>query len=341
MAFLMGLHNERRMDRHLQRIGRDVRGQVISAEMTAFQVFATFLAGGRVIFDLDPVLMSNLCVTDIDDVPCGALSFPAKSFYLHFGAKSAVEEGAARVEGVFVDQIDDGRVAFHLAEVDYGSTGFAYAEPVQELWGPVMDFSDKDLAIEQALQQGLASMQESYSRSLAQFEKELERIRSMFPGHDLEVPQAITELSPHRQEVMRKALRAAINAIFYLAHQDDSQEDWSRDVDPDDLKELARHDLKPGTRKTLENTLRNEGYRKVLFIGRRFAQSAQAIEVAKALGGHTGRTLATHFRRGHYRPQAYGEKWSLRKWIFVAPTVVNAHLAQDMPGKIYEVRPER
>lgn len=340
LAFLKRFSDERRMEVLLQRIDRRARGETISAEITAFQVFSVFLAGGRVIFDLDPVLVSNLCVTDIDDVPCGALSFPAESFYLHFGVKNAVEDGSTRVEGVFVEQHDGGKVSFHLAEVDYGSMGFTRANPTQALWGPVIDFSDKDASIEQALQTSLTVMQESYANSRVQFEEELERMRRMYPGHEISLPETIAELAPQRQEIMRKALRAAINAIFYLTSQDDSQEDWSRDVDPDDLQELAREDLKPGTRKTLENTLRNEGYRKVLFVGRRFAQSAQAIEVAKALGGHTGRTLATHFRRGHYRPQAYGEKRLLRKWIFVAPTVVNAHLAQDMPGKIYEVRPE-
>lgn len=39
-----------------------------------------------------------------------------------------------------------------------------------------------------------------------------------------------------------------------------------------------------------------------------------------------GRSVKTHWRRGHYRMQAYGPEHSLRKLAFIRPTLVNADL---------------
>jgi hypothetical protein len=39
--------------------------------------------------------------------------------------------------------------------------------------------------------------------------------------------------------------------------------------------------------------------------------------------GHTGRTVVTHWRRGHFRSQTHGPQGSLRKIIFVLPTIIH------------------
>ena len=70
---------------------------------------------------------------------------------------------------------------------------------------------------------------------------------------------------------------------------------------------------------------------KVKFIGHQFASSTQGLEC-----GQTGRTLATHFRRGHFRNQPYGPERSMRKVIFIPPVIVNPGQG-DAPGRIYEV----
>lgn len=51
-----------------------------------------------------------------------------------------------------------------------------------------------------------------------------------------------------------------------------------------------------------------------------------------------------HYRRGHWRMQAYGEKRALRKRIFIAPILINAHLdtaAASERRVIYRTRPPR
>jgi hypothetical protein len=40
----------------------------------------------------------------------------------------------------------------------------------------------------------------------------------------------------------------------------------------------------------------------------------------------TGREMPPHWRRGHWRMQAYGEKGLLRKRLFIKPVLVNKHL---------------
>jgi hypothetical protein len=131
--------------------------------------------------------------------------------------------------------------------------------------------------------------------------------------------------------LLKQGLALVVNCLLYLGVAPEDQEDgWSDTADPH-LVEQAKSGLKPGTRKTAERTLVNQGYIKVKFIGHQFASSTEGQEF-----GQSGRTVATHFRRGHFRNQPYGPERSMRKVIFIPPVVVNQGQG-DVPGRIYEV----
>lgn len=80
---------------------------------------------------------------------------------------------------------------------------------------------------------------------------------------------------------------------------------------------------------------------------RRQAAAAQALALAPArarlLGEaiQTGRTISTHFRRGHFKVQPRGLARSLRKHIFIAPIVVNSGKGREIQGRIYDARDVR
>ncbi|MCT9633885.1 hypothetical protein NOX73_32960, partial [Pseudomonas aeruginosa] len=70
---------------------------------------------------------------------------------------------------------------------------------------------------------------------------------------------------------------------------------------------------------------------KIRYVGHQFASTAAGQGL-----GEIGRSVATHFRRGHFRSQPYGPERSLRKVIFIPPVVVNPGQS-ELPGRIYEV----
>jgi len=76
-----------------------------------------------------------------------------------------------------------------------------------------------------------------------------------------------------------------------------------------------------------------QGYVRVRFVGRHYAESAGAKAVSEAMG--TGRTMPTHLRRGHFRNQPYGPERSLRRTVFIAPIVVNPGKGEPA-GRIYD-----
>jgi hypothetical protein len=121
--------------------------------------------------------------------------------------------------------------------------------------------------------------------------------------------------------------------LFYLAAEpDDIYEDWDSEAPVDLIQQT--HSEKFGTRKTAENTLSSKGYMKVRYVGSQYAKSSSAKEISDAFS--SGRTVQTHFRRGHFRRQPHGPENSLRKTVFIAPVVVNAGQG-ELQGRIYEV----
>ena len=149
-------------------------------------------------------------------------------------------------------------------------------------------------------------------------------------GEVVSIPSPISRLGQNLP-LLKRGLALVVNCLLYLGvAPEDSREQWDDRADTT-LVEQATSAEKPGTRKTAERTLANKGYVKIRLIGHQFAASA-----AGQAFGESGRTVATHFRRGHFRNQPYGPERSLHKVIFIPPVVVNPGQS-DPPGRIYEV----
>jgi len=152
-------------------------------------------------------------------------------------------------------------------------------------------------------------------------------------GQIVKAPSPVESLDKHLP-LIRKALGLILNTLFYLsAEPEDVIEQWSQDV-PGEALETIRTTDKTGTRNTIENTLKKAGYTKVRYIGHMFTASKTGNDFKDAVS--EGHTIATHFRRGHFRRQPHGPQRSLRKTIFVAPVLVNAGKGEPA-GRVYEV----
>jgi hypothetical protein len=312
----------------------------VQNEFVNVQAFGYYADAGRVIFDVSTALSDSLTHTDIGDIPCGEVPFIARAFYLHFGALTSPdgeyvdEAGLPLVEGAFVQHLPGERFIVDFASFSFGDEYFADREHGDELLGVSIDFSDPSLTVLSALSAAVKRIEENHKVMAAQAAEMQEKVLREY-GELVRVP-TMGERLTHYLPVLSRAMHLVINTLFYIASEpEDVAADWPPDA-PDALLTIVRDEsAKPGSRRTAVNTLNNQGYIKVQFVGRRYASTTAAAEVAEAV--RTGRTMPTHMRRGHWRRQPYGPERSLRKMVLIAPVLVNPQRAAESPGRIYEL----
>lgn len=314
------------------KIGREQGPGPLQSESINTQIFGSYMAGGKVVFDLAKTLTQTLLITDAEDIPCGELVFPANCFYLHFGTESGLSNDGFNIEGAFVTRLDD-RMTIDLVPQGFGQPHFLSLPMGEPLIGAPVLLNDPAKPVSQALSESITNvlaMNAKMYEQMAEVEKQLERQY----GQVVKVPAPVERLA-EKGPLLQKALALIVNTMFYLsAEPEDVSDDWGRDTPTEALGALQTA-VKPGAIKTLENTLLKAGYSKVRFVGKKFAQSIAAQHIQEATA--SGKTLAVHFRRGHFRRQPYGPERALRKTIFVAPVVVNADHGGDAQGRIYTV----
>jgi len=304
------------------------------AELMNIQIFSSYIAGGKVVFDFHKRLTAALLDTDVETIPLSAIPRPADALYLHFGADSGLSIEGDVIEGAFVTW------ATHIGEpprlvVDFARKGqfadrhFWLQEAGEPMVGCSINLSDPERGVIAALEESAADIEKRYESVLAQMAETKQRLEEQY-GEVVSIPSPISRLGQNLP-LLKRGLALVVNCLLYLGvAPEDSREQWDDRADTT-LVEQATSAEKPGTRKTAERTLANKGYVKIRLIGHQFAASA-----AGQAFGESGRTVATHFRRGHFRNQPYGPERSLHKVIFIPPVVVNPGQS-DPPGRIYEV----
>lgn len=302
-------------------------------ELSNVQIYSGYLEAGRVIFDVHNELSKSLTVTDCRDIPCEALSFPMKSFYLYFGKGSGLVENGMEIEGAFVHHLEDEQSLL----IDLVPTGafavraFWQLPMGEQLTGVSIRLDRPTESITAALDRSVDETIERNNGIFKQLE-DLERQLALQYGQPVTVPAPVMRLADKR-DLLHRALQLVVNTLFFInAVPDDVVTDWEEAAPADLLLQLKSD--KFGTRKTAENNLANQGYVKVKFIGRHYANSIEAKTLSEALS--TGRVMPTHLRRGHFRSQPYGPERGLRRTVFIAPIVVNPG-GGDAAGRIYQV----
>lgn len=325
------------MDLLLESVGKlgyvDGPGPVQS-EILNVQIFGHFQENGKIIFDIAKPLAQNLLHTDTNEIPCSELVFPASSFYLHFGSGTGLLDEGLEIQGAFVTVLPE-TLLVDLVPCTFGQVRF-YSLPLgEQVLGISVDISDGEKTVNKALTESINSVISKNAQAFAEIERVEAELTAKY-GEVVKVPMPVERLA-EKEPLLRKGLSLVINTLFYLtAEPDDLNESWGQDVPSEILSSLANVD-KNGTKKTIENTLLKAGYLKVRYIGKRFSESKEAREIGESVS--SGRVLITYIRRGHFRRQAYGKANSLRKTIFVAPTVVNSKNGGDIPGRVYDVTP--
>lgn len=264
-------------------------------------------------FRIDDSLCSMLLATELDDdLPLSVLKPPYPRFFVEFGTRRDLP--------LHVFNEISGE---HVLEGAYIETGMRSADGQQGLYvmltgsplGKRNALDDATHAIYMPLGDGM-SLKEAVEYSF----REGSRMASK------------TGLRPADEKTLEPAL-ACLNflakVMLYITLPEARKElhaersDW-----------LRQHaNLKSPAKKT-----KAERRGRLLTDYILVQPSTQSQDVARQLDSE-GRSPKAHWRRGHLREQAYGEKLSLRKMVFINPTLVNASkLGETIPAPQYKVR---
>lgn len=133
--------------------------------------------------------------------------------------------------------------------------------------------------------------------------------------------------------IFAESLRLIINGLCYLsAYTNDIETKWPDDT-PTSLLQKIENSSKPKDVRRTVSQLTSMGYVKVHYCGKAFRHTISE-------NYKTDRKTKTHWRRGHWRNQAYGPQLSKRKLIWIMPLIVSQDKKednQDLHGHIYAI----
>jgi hypothetical protein len=142
--------------------------------------------------------------------------------------------------------------------------------------------------------------------------------------------QAADRRARYREKAMQ-ALNLIGNALALLtAYNDDVETKWPEGTPRSLINKL--NNAKPNKKPSVERELNSQGYIPVKWVGRKTSKLQTQAEKTT-----TSQRLA-HWRRGHWKMQPHGPQKTLRRLIWLKPTLVSGiGEPATAPGKIHIV----
>lgn len=308
------------------------------SEMMVMSVwYARFCYYGKQIFEVSGPLTDEFLHTDIDALIASDLVFPFPVFYLHFGARDDLRLEAGRIEGAYIQEIKPGvqyEINICLEEPGFESPPEKHSwlkEP--RGWHTLsLDLSDPNRALSQVVMQSINADRFRMAKPSEKLDDESDR--------DF-VLRSIAGLNG-RDAVAFEVLRLVANALIYLDQIGlQSREEralWPSDTPKGMLEKLAGSATNPKQAAKIRSQLLSMGFTPVHLL--REPEPAPGDPMAS---GDRAR-MSAHWRRGHWRRQAYGEGRAQRKLIRIRPVWVGGAIPGADPGdggRAYQVTPAR
>ncbi len=282
-----------------------------------------FEACGRQIFDLTEGLVDVCNNTDVKDATLEDLHLPYRALYIRFGRQEHLklpydDEGHEFefLDGVFVAASSWGNDPKGPVRLMFGLTTVLKNDQGMLFPGYFLDIPP-DLQKVPCLEAVDAAL-------------DLRKATLMADGEIEGVRQAQLDRYEDSAELLRAAMPLVINALFFLDGLGTENPLEPGRGTPSELVERWAQ-AEGSRRRKLGSRLTSEGYTLVHVVGREFDQGTRAARGQ----------AAPCWRRGHWRWQAHGPAYSLRKRIRIAPVFVNpgnqAGSSSEAPGHIYTV----
>lgn len=132
-------------------------------------------------------------------------------------------------------------------------------------------------------------------------------------------------------ELLKNTINLVINCMLYLSQPKekiDIEEKYPSNL-PNNFDKKIKFAKTVKEQKKLDEKIEKLGFTKVKYLGQAFRRDNQNL--------FSNSSVQSHWRRGHWRNQKYGEKLSLRKTIWIMPTIVNQEKGQPKKGHIYDI----
>jgi hypothetical protein len=279
----------------------------VSQEMQGMLAWADWALRGKNVLSVDEALCHAFEHSDCADLRIqDVLPDGIQTLYLHFKGqlhKPIDLGGGAMLEGAYVISHPEFSVRVVLCARAPADV------PALSRWRERYDLRIAakyyDIAAEEAIDLALANDLADLRLAVARTQDPLTRT-------------ALAELTRRMTEghgAYRSALRLVLNTLAYWKHYaTDSLERWPETAPPR-LAAQAQSEA-PKERARGLSKLWALGFVPITFMGEGFAHKLRASTA--------GGTLRAHWRRGHWRNQLHGPAFSLRKLIWLQPTLVGA-----------------
>lgn len=307
-----------------------------------------FEASGSNIFHLRPALVEMFKNSSVAEIKINSIKMPFEHFFIYWGETAGITtpDGNTIIDGAYIDSIGDPTV---VEQYGLFLTLTSHIQDIQEVVKlPLLKrlthdtyrftgiFDDEPVSIGEMFQSKFKSHwcgvneDEYYRIQNAHKQSGLREPDYVIPPYQDE----IDSFQPDPDDVLWRdqefnALNIIFNFMCYMSYE-------KRDVNfrypkeaPDKLVVKAGNVHKPTEARRAQSKLESLGFRKVYVCG---------DNVQKRYGSQAeGALSASHWRRGHWRNQACGEKLSKHKLIWIEPTLVKPGQSEPL-GHVYNVK---
>jgi len=316
MGLLAGTMFEHRFQEFLQRRAEQVPGHILEhldwwgphLDHVRF-AYQCYRNRGENIFHFNPTLTEMLSVTDIDAVTLDEFRLPFSALYIHFEAPLPFSPTHG-VDGVYIHEDREGTGADLVLFLSFTTValGADYSERQ-----PLHDFLLRDHSYSLVLPFDKGTIVGQALAGALEDESEEEHWDSEY-GLDW-LPQ------------LKSYLGTLISCLFYLDYEGQEITEAYPPFAPPNL--LTRATVPQDTKDKHRATRKLEalGFRRIHFCG-------ESLRDFKRPSVPTGRTVASHWRRGHWRQQAYGTGYGLHKKLWIRPVLIRP---DEAPPKIRHI----
>lgn len=310
-----------------------------------------FEASGSNIFHIRPALVEMFKNSSVAEININSLKMPFEHFFVYWGETAGITtpDGNTIIDGAYIESMGDPTV---VEQYGFFITLTSQVQDIQEVIKlPLLKrlevdtcrftgiFDDHPVSIGEMFQSKFKSHWHGVSEAEYYRGEEACKEAGIY-SPDYVIPpyqDAVDAFQPDPDDVLwrdqdTKALNLIFNFICYLSYEKrDVQYRYPKEA-PNKLVVKAENRHKPTEARRAQSKLESLGFRKIYVCGDSIQKiySSMVPEMS---------SLATHWRRGHWRNQAYGEKQSLRRLIWIEPTLVKP--GQSAPlGHVYSMKGE-
>jgi len=293
---------------------------------------------GKNIFSFTIEILQMLNKTEIGDITYKSLNLPYDNFYISLRPLNlyATSDSDKIIEGVYVSIDRQAMEKTYDAPYDY-AISFDFVGDFQEL---KLKYYDKIWEDSGEGTGGIVFWRYSFyfleKENIITINDCITETKEIFKQTCF--PEIEDEITDYHLDAFNYHIRfiditsvILVNTLLYLSLPTETQDIVQKY--PDDLphnfnKKLSFAKTKREIEK-VETKIKETGYSKIKFVGSSYIRNFEyELKFSE---------ISSHWRRGHWRNQKYGEHFSLTKLVWIIPTIVNKQKGEPEKGHIYTV----